>query len=53
MKEVFADAREILYAKITEEDILAGNLVNKESRLKCLISKLGKYSGDDPFLKEQ
>lgn len=33
-------AREILFAKITEEDILAGRLVSAGSRLKCIADKL-------------
>lgn len=33
-------AREILMAKITEEDILAGSLVNSDSRLKITVNKL-------------
>ncbi len=40
------DAREILFAKITEEDILAGELISPDSRLKCVISKLGDYVDD-------
>lgn len=32
-------AREILFAKFTEKDILAGKLVSPKSRLKCLISQ--------------
>ena len=43
-------AREILYAKIREEDIIAGKLVCPESKLKCVISKLGEYKGEPlPF----
>ncbi|MBQ7118987.1 MAG: exo-alpha-sialidase [Oscillospiraceae bacterium] len=51
MDKVYASAREILYAKITEEDIISGKLVNPNSRLKCIISKLGKYAYEDknPF----
>ena len=49
-KSCFADAkkeaREILYAKITEDDILAGCLVNPGSRLACVATKLGEYDGD-------
>lgn len=45
--EVYKDAREILYAKITEEDIIAGELINPESRLKSIISKLGEYKGEE------
>lgn len=33
-------AREILMAKVCEEDILAGKLVNKLSRLKIIVSKI-------------
>ena len=52
--EVYACAREILYAKITEKDIMAGELVNPNSKLKCIISKLGEYEGnvDKIFLNE-
>lgn len=46
------DAREILFAKITEEDILAGKLVSPDSRLRCLISKLGEYVDDVNPYKE-
>ena len=51
MDKVYASAREILYAKITEEDIINGKLVDKGSRLQCIISKLGKYIYEDenPF----
>ena len=51
LDEVYSRAREILYAKITEEDIIAGNLVSPESKLECIISKLGKYSeeNENPF----
>jgi hypothetical protein len=38
--EIYASAREILYARITEEDIIAGELVCPESKLKQVISKL-------------
>lgn len=48
MEEVQGCAREILYAKITEEDIMAGKLVNEQSRLKCIVSKLGDYAGEEP-----
>ncbi len=51
MKEAYECAREILYAKITEDDIMAGVLVSKESKLRCIISKLGIYNGEEknPF----
>ena len=51
MEEVYACAREVLYAKITEEDIIAGRLVNENSRLGCVISKLGEYQGETPNFK--
>lgn len=41
-----AEAREILIAKITEDDIIAGRLVSECSELKKVISKLGDYDGD-------
>lgn len=48
--DVLSSAREILFAKITEEDIIAGKLVNKNSVLKVVISKLSEYVDDDnPF----
>lgn len=51
LEEIYGCAREILFAKITEEDILQGKLVNPGSKLKCIISKLGKYSEEEqnPF----
>ena len=42
-----ADAREILLAKISEIDITAGKLLNPDSRLQQIISKLGAYNGPD------
>lgn len=50
MSEVYESAREILYAKIKEEDIISGKLT-EGSKVKCVISKLGKYSGENenPF----
>lgn len=47
MAEVYTCAREILYAKISEKDIIAGKLVDKKSKLRCCVSKLGKYAGDE------
>ena len=44
-----ADAREILFAKITEKDIMAGRLTDEGSFLQGIISKLGEYADDDPF----
>ncbi len=42
-EEAEKDAREILFAKITEEDILAGTLVNRSSSLRNIISKLSGH----------
>jgi len=53
MDNVYNSAREILFAKITEEDIMAGELVNHESRLKCVISKLGEYKGEEYNFKDK
>ncbi len=43
-----ACAREILYAKVTEADILAERLVTPGSGLKKTVNKLTAYLGDDP-----
>ena len=53
LEEAGKCAREILMAKITEEDIIAGKLVNKDSKLKCIISKLREYTGNNknPFME--
>ena len=54
LNEALECAREILMAKITEEDILQGSLVSEGSELKRIVSKLGDYSGKDknPFKEE-
>lgn len=39
-------AREILVAKITEDDILKGSIQNPESYLERVASKLSEYNGD-------
>lgn len=51
LEEAYQCAREILYAKITEEDIMAGKIINPNSRLKVIVSKLGKYADEakNPF----
>lgn len=48
---VYQRAREILYAKITEADILAGQIVTPGSKLKQIASKLGHYAEEynNPF----
>lgn len=48
LKEAYASAREILTAKITEEDILKGKLTDEQSFLKNVVSKLGMLSPEDP-----
>jgi len=47
LEEVYASAREILTAKITEEDIINGSLVREGSYLKRVISKLRTFHGAD------
>lgn len=39
-------AREVLMSKITEADIIAGDIVTETSFKKHIISKLGKYTGE-------
>ena len=46
-EEALASAREILFAKITEDDIINGAISSKGSFLKKIISKLGEYKGDE------
>lgn len=51
LEEAYTCAREVIIAKITEEDIIAGKIVNEKSVLKSVASKLGKYKyeGDNPY----
>lgn len=49
VEDALASAREILIARITEEDILAGQLVSPGSRLKEIASKLTVYEGPALF----
>ncbi|MBR6790188.1 MAG: exo-alpha-sialidase [Oscillospiraceae bacterium] len=51
LEEIYGDAREILTARFTEEDIIAGALVTEGSWLKKVICKLGRLADDmpDPF----
>ena len=53
LEEVYSFPREILTAKITEEDILAGKIVTDGSCLQKVICKLGKLdpADGDPFEK--
>ncbi|MBR1969451.1 MAG: exo-alpha-sialidase [Clostridia bacterium] len=52
LEELLENNREILLAKISEEDIIAGKLVCPESREKIVISKLSGYNGDLVYLYE-
>jgi len=45
LEEAYACPREILTARVTEEDILAGKLVSPGSYLKRIVNKLGQYDG--------
>ena len=51
INEVYSSAREILVARITEDDIINGSLINAGSKLKIVASKLGKYirEAENPF----
>lgn len=44
LEKVYASAREILVAKITEKDIINGALTSESGYLKKVASKLGKYA---------
>jgi hypothetical protein len=47
MDEVYGCAREILVARVTEDDILAGQVKDFGSYLKRVASKLGEYHGPE------
>lgn len=47
LESVYSQAREILFAKITEEDIIAGKVISEKGRLKQVASKLGKYAREN------
>lgn len=47
LDKVYTQAREILVARITEADIMAGKLVDDGSYLTRVISKLGAYEGEE------
>lgn len=51
--EVTKCAREVLMAKITEEDILNEELTNPDSKLQCIVNKLTEYDGDIEALYTQ
>lgn len=48
LEEAYHCAREVLTAKITEEDIINGHLVSEGSFLKNVVSKLDKLAPEDP-----
>ena len=48
LAEAYDSAREILTAKITEEDILRGEVVSEGSFLKNVVCKLGELAEGDP-----
>ena len=50
LEEAEASAREILFAKITEDDIIKGRL-GSGSSLCNVVSKLGKYCGDPKVIE--
>ena len=43
LEEAYADARELLYCRITEEDIIKGSITTEGSFLGRVVSKLDKY----------
>lgn len=47
LAEAEACAREILVARVTEQDILDGKISDAGSYLKRVVSKLGQYNGPD------
>ena len=53
LEKAYASAREILTAKITEDDIIAGRVESSEGYLKRVALKLGKYAFEesDPYKK--
>ena len=55
LEEAYANPREILTARIREEDILAGKLVCQGSYLKQVVSKLGALAPEcgDPYRVEK
>lgn len=48
LAEAMSCAREILMSRITEQDILSGELTDSGSYLGRVVSALGDYQGDDP-----
>ena len=48
LEEAYAEAREILTAKICEEDILNGKLISEKGFLKNVVCKLNQLAPDTP-----
>ena len=49
LKDAQKCAREILMARITEDDIMAGKIVSEKSFLKRIVSRLGDYEGENLY----
>ncbi len=50
LSDALKKPREVLCAKITEEDIASGKIVSKGSRTKVVLEKLSEYNGEvDPY----
>ena len=49
MEQALSSAREVLFARFTEEDVIAGEIVSGKGALKQIISKLGEYKGEPLF----
>lgn len=51
LETTYSKAREILIARFTEEEIIQGKISNKDSYLRVIVSKLGKYAQekDNPY----
>lgn len=51
LEMAYSSAREILMAKITEDDIIEGKILSPKGRLKQVALKLGKYAfeGSNPY----
>ncbi len=47
LETAYSKAREILLARITEDDIIAGKIKDEKSYLRHVISKLGKYAKEE------
>ena len=47
LEEAYADAREILLSRITEEDILAGEVCGEKSFLRRVVSRLDRLDPED------